>query len=64
MLTAVIVSSLLPSLAIAQKRAIAETDLFAFQWVGDTQLSPDGKTIAFVQASVAPSHADTRSRTT
>jgi dipeptidyl aminopeptidase/acylaminoacyl peptidase len=56
LLTAVIASSLLPLPSSAQKRVIAETDLFAFNWIGDTQLSPDGKTIAFVQASVAPSH--------
>jgi dipeptidyl aminopeptidase/acylaminoacyl peptidase len=43
-------------LASAQKRSITETDLFAFNWIGDTQLSPDGKTVVFVQASVAPTH--------
>jgi dipeptidyl aminopeptidase/acylaminoacyl peptidase len=48
--------ALLPTLASAQKRSITETDLFAFNWIGDTQLSPDGKTVVFVQASVAPAH--------
>src|SRR5438874_1551923 len=32
---------------LAQKRAITEKDLFAFNWVGDPQRSPDGRRIAF-----------------
>ena len=38
----------------AQKRPITEKDIFAFTWIGDSQLSPDGSTIAFVQTTVAP----------
>ncbi|HEY9127475.1 MAG TPA: S9 family peptidase, partial [Acidobacteriaceae bacterium] len=39
--------------ALAQKRPITEKDLFEFQWIGDTQLSPDGATVAFVKTAVA-----------
>ena len=46
----------LPTFALAQKRAINEKDLFAFNWIGDTQLSPDGHTLLFVEASVTPTH--------
>ncbi|HEX4319522.1 MAG TPA: S9 family peptidase [Acidobacteriaceae bacterium] len=42
--------------ASAQKRPITEKDIFAFHWVGDSQLSPDGSAVAFVEASVTPSH--------
>jgi dipeptidyl aminopeptidase/acylaminoacyl peptidase len=48
--------ALAPS-ASAQKRPITDADLFAFNWIGDTQLSPDGRTLVFVQASVTPDHA-------
>ncbi len=36
----------------AQKRPITEKDLFAFRWIGDTQISPDGSAVAFVEATV------------
>ncbi len=36
----------------ADKRPIAETDLFRFLWVADPQISPDGKQVAFVRVSV------------
>ncbi len=51
-----ITSAFLPTVALAQKRAITDKDLFAFNWIGDTQLSPDGHTLVFVQASVTPTH--------
>ena len=41
----------LPALQV-EKRGITETDLFAFTWVGDPQMSPDGSTIAFVKVVV------------
>ncbi|MGC2661291.1 MAG: S9 family peptidase [Bryobacteraceae bacterium] len=34
------------------KRTITEKDLFAFQWIGDPVLSPDGGQIAFVKVVV------------
>ncbi len=40
----------------AQKRPITATDLFDFHWLADPQLSPDGHTVAFVEASVTPAH--------
>jgi dipeptidyl aminopeptidase/acylaminoacyl peptidase len=39
-------------LAAADKRPIAETDLFRFTWVGDPRISPDGTRVAFVRVSV------------
>jgi dipeptidyl aminopeptidase/acylaminoacyl peptidase len=47
--------AVLPMAASAQKRPITEKDLFAFHWIGDSQLAPDGSAIAFVQASVTAS---------
>ncbi len=40
------------ALPAADKRPIAETDLFRFVWVGDPQISPDGRRVAFVRVSV------------
>lgn len=40
------------TLAAAEKRPIAETDLFRFVWVTDPQISPDGKRVAFVRVTV------------
>ena len=34
------------------KRFITETDLLAFTWIADPQLSPDGATVAFVRVTV------------
>ena len=48
---------LLPALASAQKRPITDRDLFAFQWIGDEQVSPSGNAVVFVQASVTPDHS-------
>jgi dipeptidyl aminopeptidase/acylaminoacyl peptidase len=36
----------------AEKRPIAETDLFRFVWVADPQISPDGRQVAFVRVTV------------
>jgi dipeptidyl aminopeptidase/acylaminoacyl peptidase len=38
--------------ASAQRRNITEKDIFAFVWVADPQISPDGKQIAFVRVSI------------
>ena len=38
--------------ALAQRRAITDKDLFAFVWVADPQISPDGSRVAFVRVSV------------
>ena len=40
------------ALSAADKRPIAETDLFRFVWVTDPQISPDGKRVAFVRVTV------------
>ncbi len=41
--------TLFAGMAIAQKRAITEKDLFQFQWIGNPQISPDGSQVAFVR---------------
>ncbi len=55
------VAGLIASLAIGAclwaqdakpKRAITEKDLFAFVWVANPQLSPDGKRVAFTRVNV------------
>jgi dipeptidyl aminopeptidase/acylaminoacyl peptidase len=38
--------------AAAQRRPITEKDLFAFVWVADPQISPDGSQVAFVRVTV------------
>jgi dipeptidyl aminopeptidase/acylaminoacyl peptidase len=38
--------------AHAQRRPIAEKDLFKFVWVADPQISPDGSQIAFVRVAI------------
>ena len=39
--------------AFAQdKRSITDKDLFRFQWIGDSQVSPDGSHVAFVRVTV------------
>jgi dipeptidyl aminopeptidase/acylaminoacyl peptidase len=36
----------------ADRRLITEKDLFAFNWIGDPQVSPDGSRVAFVRVNV------------
>ncbi len=57
----VLTSVALPALQV-EKRGITETDLFAFTWVADPQISPDGSTIAFVKVVV--NEKDNRYETT
>ena len=48
---------LAPQLLLAQaQKDILATDLYAFQWIGDTQVSPDGSRLAFVKATVSARH--------
>ena len=56
-LQALLVLASFATLAQAQKRPITDRDLFAFTWIADTQLSPSGNSIAFVQATVTPDHS-------
>jgi dipeptidyl aminopeptidase/acylaminoacyl peptidase len=37
-------------------RNITEKDIFSFHWIGDFDISPDGRSVVFVQTSVAPEH--------
>ncbi len=43
---------LFASVALGQKRAITEKDLFDFHWIGDVQVAPDGKRVVYVQSQV------------
>ncbi|MDQ6758464.1 MAG: S9 family peptidase [Acidobacteriota bacterium] len=36
----------------AEKRPITETDLYAFQWIADPQISPDGATVVYTHVVV------------
>jgi dipeptidyl aminopeptidase/acylaminoacyl peptidase len=47
-----VVGLLLSTAMVAQKRNITEKDIFAFTWIGDTQLSPDGSRAIYVQTTV------------
>ncbi len=40
----------------ADKRPIAETDLYAFKWTADPRISPDGSQILYTQVTVTPKH--------
>src|SRR5438132_5882355 len=40
----------------AQQRAISDSDLFAFRWVASPQISPDGRQVAYVLATVTAKH--------
>ena len=49
---ACLLASVAPAAVQLEKRGITETDLLAFTWVGDAQISPAGSTIAFVKVVV------------
>jgi dipeptidyl aminopeptidase/acylaminoacyl peptidase len=40
----------------ADKRPIAEADLYAFKWLADPRISPDGSEILYTQVTVAAKH--------
>ncbi len=40
----------------AAKRSITETDLYAFKWVADPRISPDGSQVAYTLATVTDKH--------
>jgi dipeptidyl aminopeptidase/acylaminoacyl peptidase len=40
------------SLSAAPRRPITEKDIFRFVWIGDPQISPDGKKVVFVRVTV------------
>ncbi len=49
----VLLAALTPAgLRAADKRPITETDILQFQWIGDSQMSPDGSQIVFVRVVV------------
>jgi dipeptidyl aminopeptidase/acylaminoacyl peptidase len=42
--------------AAAEKRKITEVDLYAFHWLADPQISPDGLQVAYTHVSTNPKH--------
>src|SRR5437016_14129611 len=40
------------SLSAADKRLITENDLYAFQWIADPQISPDGSKVVYTLVTV------------
>src|ERR1700751_2121170 len=44
------------SLGAADRRPITETDIYAFQWVANPQISPDGSRVAYVHVNVNQKH--------
>src|SRR5271165_7110093 len=48
----VVASFCLFAAAADAKRSITDKDIFKFQWIGDSQLSPDGSQVAFVRVTV------------
>jgi len=38
------------------KRVITETDIYAFQWISNPQISPDGSRVVFTRVNVTPKH--------
>jgi len=51
-ITCLLLLSILCSVAHAEKRPIRETDLLAFRWIADPQISPDGSRAVFVRVVV------------
>lgn len=47
-----LLAAIVPLCAAAEKRPITEKDLLQFRWVADPQISPDGKSVAYVSVSV------------
>jgi dipeptidyl aminopeptidase/acylaminoacyl peptidase len=46
----------LAAYAAADKRPIAETDLYSFKWIADPRISPDGAEILYTQVTVTAKH--------
>jgi len=55
-LTAALPLAVLPLTVAAEKRPITEKDIFAFHWIGDSQVAPDGSAVAFVECAVTANH--------
>jgi dipeptidyl aminopeptidase/acylaminoacyl peptidase len=41
---------------LAERRPIAETDIYSFKWIANPRISPDGSRIAYVHVSVNAKH--------
>jgi hypothetical protein len=40
----------------AEKRPTSATDLYAFKWIADPRISPDGASVAYTVVTVTPKH--------
>jgi len=49
-------ASCLTTALAAQQRSISDSDLFAFRWVANPQISPDGRLVAYVLVVVNAKH--------
>jgi dipeptidyl aminopeptidase/acylaminoacyl peptidase len=54
--TAILVLSLFAALAADSKRPITEKDLYAFRWIANPQIAPDGSAIVYAQVAVTAKH--------
>jgi dipeptidyl aminopeptidase/acylaminoacyl peptidase len=46
------IAGFLFAISAAERRAITETDLYAFQWIADPQISPDGAKVIYTHVTV------------
>src|SRR5258708_7935716 len=44
------------ALAAADRRPIAETDIYSFQWIANPRISPDGSRIVYIHVTVNQKH--------
>src|SRR4051812_22158062 len=51
-ITLLLISFCIAPLLCAEKRSITEKDLWDFAWIGDPQISPDGRRVVFVRVTV------------
>src|SRR5450631_3075143 len=42
--------------AAQAKRNITETDIYAFHWIANAQISPDGSQVIYTEVKVTPKH--------
>ena len=52
LLSSLLIQAPLSAAAAPERRPISETDLLKFRWIADPQISPDGRTIAYVLVTV------------
>ena len=48
--------SIAAAVGAGDKRPITDTDLYAFQWIADAQISPDGSRVIYARTKIGPKH--------